>query len=136
MATTALGGPLIVDATGLVTTDGVTAVVCASAAATALTATAPACLATDSNAAVSFPPVAVTAANAVSLAIGSAGVYTYTIPQLNQSSADAAGFGVTVYATNREGWHSLYAPLTYLKPTGVPDGPAYAEVLRNSGLDR
>jgi len=135
VATTTLS-PLMVDPTNLVTTDGVAAVVCVNGAATAATATAPACLATDSNTASAFPPVAVTASNAVSLAVGSAGVYTYTIAQLNQSSADAAGFGVTVYATNREGWHSLYAPVVYMKPTGVPDGPAYAEVLRNAGSDR
>ena len=59
--------------------------------------------------------------NAVSLTVSSGSSYTYTIPNLNQTSADHSGFTVMVVATNKEGYdyhsashHITPYPMTFM----------------------
>ena len=134
-----LAGPIMVKPSGLLSINGTTLAVCAGGVATDGTYTAPPCLSSDSALATNLATKVVTASpaagspNAVSLTLASGTNYTYTIPNLNQTSADHSGFSVLVVATNREGWTSVPWSIDTLKPMGLPDGPVYAEVLPVAG---
>ena len=112
-----LAGAIMVKPAGLLSINGTTLAVCAGGVATAGTYTAPPCLTTDSALATNFPVVtaspSIGSPNAVSLTVPSGANYTYTIPNLNQTSADHAGFNVMVVATNKEGYDTSHLIITY-----------------------
>ena len=77
-------------------------------------------------------PAAVASSEAVSLDVGAAGRYTFTIADLEPSRESYGGYSVRVRARRGDVYGPPCPPLS-LRPFGVPDAPARAELLRAGG---
>ena len=73
--------------------------------------------------------------SAVTMDVGSQGFYTYRIKNVPRDSAVPLGFGIRVYAINKEDRISIPTKTVYLKPMAVPVPPKYVEVVRAAGSD-